>query len=202
MSVTIRMATGADAARCAGIYRPFVDATAISFETEAPDESEMRRRIIETRRVYPWLVCEHRGVVVGYAYAGSHKARAAYRWSVDVSVYVDIAFQRHGIGRGLYTSLIRLLVAQGFVNAYAGITLPNAASTALHESVGFRRVGVYHNVGYKLGAWHDVGWWELGLQPHRVPVSEPLDVRVVAQDPASAALVSAGLPLIHLGNAR
>ncbi len=202
MSVTIRMASSADGARCAEIYRPAVEATAISFETEAPDEVEMCRRIADTCRVHPWLVCEHRGTVIGYAYACSHRTRAAYRWSVDVSVYVDAAFQRLGVGRGLYTSLLRLLVAQGFVNAYAGITLPNPASIALHESVGFRPVGVYHSVGFKLGVWHDVGWWELALQPHRTDVPEPVPLPLVQQGAAYAACISAGLPLIHLEDAR
>jgi phosphinothricin acetyltransferase len=134
----------------------------------------MERRIASTLRGWPWLVCEYEGRVAGYAYATSHRVRAAYQWAVDTSVYVDPAFHRRSIGSALYTSLFRILVAQGYFNAYAGITLPNPASVALHEAVGFRLVGVYHKVGYKLGAWHDVGWWQLALQPHRASPPPPL----------------------------
>ena len=99
--------------------------------------------------------------MLGYAYASRHRERAAYQWSVDVSVYVRADAHRRGIGRALYTALLRIVTAQGFYGAYAGITLPNASSVGLHEAMGFRAVGVYRAVGYKLGAWHDVGWWDL-----------------------------------------
>ncbi len=162
----IRLVTEADAAAVAAIYRPIVESTTISFETEAPDEAETRRRIAETLTAYPWLVCERDGRIAGYAYATKHRVRSAYRWSVDTSVYVDPKFQRQGIGQRLYRSLFAILTAQGFFNAYAGIALPNPASVALHERVGFRPIGVYKNVGYKLGAWRDVGWWQLALNDY------------------------------------
>jgi phosphinothricin acetyltransferase len=166
----IRLAAEADAAAVAAIYRPIVEKTTISFETEAPDEGDMRRRINETLIAYPWLVCERDGHLAGYAYATKHRVRSAYQWSVDTSVYVDPDFQRRGIGQALYRSLFAILTAQGFFNAYAGIALPNPASVALHERVGFRPIGVYKNVGYKLGAWRDVGWWQLTLnEPTREP---------------------------------
>src|SRR5688572_19253366 len=154
MGSSIRLAVAGDAAAVAAVYRPFVASTPISFEIEPPDEGEMRRRIQETLKAYPWLVSESDGVVVGYAYATTHRVRAAYRWSVDAAVYVDAAHHRRGIGRGLYASLFAILARQGFVNAYAGITLPNAASVGLHEAAGFEAVGIYRQVGYKLGAWH------------------------------------------------
>ena len=176
---TIRLATAADAAAIADIYRPIVESTPISFETEPPDEDEMRRRLGETLPVFPWLVCDIDGQVAGYAYASRHRVRAAYQWSVDASVYVDASRRRAGVGRGLYASLFGILAAQGFFNAYAGITLPNPASVALHERMGFRPVGVYRNVGYKLGAWHDVGWWHLALREPGEPVSPPLDLASV-----------------------
>jgi phosphinothricin acetyltransferase len=170
MTESVRLALPADAAAVAAIYRPIVEATTISFETEAPDEGEMRRRIIETLAAYPWLVCERDGQLAGYAYATAHRVRGAYRWSVDTSVYVHPDFQRRGIGQGLYRSLFAILTAQGFFNAFAGISLPNAASVALHERAGFKPIGVYRNVGYKLGAWRDVGWWQLTLnEPDRQP---------------------------------
>ena len=135
--------------------------------------------------------------MVGYAYASRHRARAAYDWSVDASVYVHPDFQRRGIGRGLYVSLIRILRAQGFFNAYAGVTLPNAGSVGLHESIGFQAVGVYRNVGYKQGAWHDVGWWELALQPLVAEPPPPLSLADVQKDPSWAGMLAAGLASIR-----
>jgi L-amino acid N-acyltransferase YncA len=164
MASSIRLASEDDAGAIAAIYRPYVEATPISFETVPPDEPEMRRRIAETLVQYPWLVYEAGGHVAGFAYAAKHRVRAAYQWSVDTAVYVDGTRHRSGIGRSLYASLFPILSAQGFFNAYAGITLPNAGSVGLHESVGFTPVGVYREVGYKLGAWHDVGWWQLTLR--------------------------------------
>ena len=174
MSVTIRLATVSDASRIAEIYRPFVKRTPITFEEAVPPAAEMAQRLQETLRRYPWLVCEHGGWVVGYAYATQHRTRASYRWSVDTAVYVDESFHRRRVGHTLYTALFRMLVKQGYVNAFAGITLPNAGSVALHEAMGFQRFGIYRHAGFKLGAWHDVGWWQLELQaPHATP-SEPI----------------------------
>jgi L-amino acid N-acyltransferase YncA len=159
----IRLATVNDAPAIAAIYRPIVESTPISFETVAPDADEMRRRIQEVLGSHVWLVCEREGAVAGYAYASTHRARAAYQWSVDTSVYVDDAFRRRGIGHALYLSLFAVLTVQGYANAFAGITLPSAASVGLHERAGFTPLGVYRRVGYKLGAWHDVGWWQRSL---------------------------------------
>jgi len=168
-----RPATERDAAAVAAIYRPYVESTPITFEIDPPSESDMRQRIAETTLSYPWLVYESDGRVIGYAYGSAHRSRAAYRWSVDTAIYVDAAHQRRGVGRELYAALFPRLVARGYFNAYAGITLPNPASVGLHEAVGFRPVGVYRNVGYKMGAWHDVGWWELTLQAHTPAPDEP-----------------------------
>ena len=169
----IRFTVEADAAAIAEIYRPIVESTAISFETVPPDREEMTRRITETTREYPWLVCEIGERLAGYAYATRHRVRSAYRWSVDTSVYVNAAFRQSGVGRGLYESLLGILEAQGYVNAYAGIALPNAASIGLHEAVGFRKIGVYQRVGYKFGEWRDVGWWQLELRAHEQSPAEP-----------------------------
>jgi L-amino acid N-acyltransferase YncA len=199
MTVRIRLVAPQDASAIAGIYRPIVESTPISFETEAPDEAEMRGRIEQTLRTYPWLVCEQDGCIAGYAYASRHHDRAAYQWSVDSSVYVQAGRRHSGVGRGLYTSLFRLLAAQGYFNVYAGITLPNPASVGLHESVGFERVGVYRSVGYKTGAWHDVGWWQLSLRSHD---SSPPPVRTLAetrQDSAWTSMLAAGQPLVSRG---
>ena len=163
-NTTIRPVEQRDAEAIAAIYAPHVTDGVASFEMEPPDADEFRRRITATTATHPWLVCERGGEVAGYVYATTHNPRAAYQWSTNVTVYIDPRQHRHGIGRALYTSLFELLKLQGFYNAYGGITLPNAGSVGLHESMGFRLVGIYEQVGYKFGVWHDVGWWSLELQ--------------------------------------
>jgi L-amino acid N-acyltransferase YncA len=196
----IRLATEHDAEQIAALYAPNVTDTVISFEFEPPSADEMRRRIEVTLQRYPWLVCErHDGWVLGYAYAGAHGSRAAYQWSVDVSVYVHEDARRMGVGRALYTSLVAALDLQGFYNAYAGATLPNPASVGLHESVGFRRVGVYRGVGYKLGAWHDVVWWHLPLRERVADPDPPADLPSVLESEEWDAAMTKGLPLLRDG---
>lgn len=173
MSARIRLADPADAAACQAIYAPIVRDTIISFELEPPTVDEMAARIRTTLPTHPWLVCETAGVLSGYAYAGPHRTRAAYGWAADVSVYVDGARRRSGVGRALYAALLDVLPLQNVHAAFAGITLPNPASVGLHEALGFTPVGVYHRVGWKLGAWHDVGWWERELRP-RTAAPEPV----------------------------
>jgi len=176
----IRLADpAADAIRLAKIYRPVVEETATSFEEQAPDAAEMERRVRATLPTHPWLVAvegdEER--VVGYAYAGPVRSRPAYRWSVEVSVYVEAGARRRGVGRRLCGALLGVLETQGFCRAYAGITLPNPPSVALHEALGFRPVGTYRRVGFKHGAWHDVGWWQRSL----AEADEPAEPRSVAE---------------------
>jgi phosphinothricin acetyltransferase len=162
--VTVRTADPArDAAACVAIYAPHVETGATSFEEEPPGSVEFAERIGATAATYPWLVAEREGEVVGYAYACPHRSRPAYRWAVEVSVYVAADQSRRGCGRALYTALIERLRGQGFQVACAGITLPNEASIALHERMGFVPVGVYRRIGWKDGAWRDVGWWQLEL---------------------------------------
>jgi L-amino acid N-acyltransferase YncA len=153
-----------DGAACAAIYAPAVLDGVASFEEVAPTAAEMTNRILTTSAGWPWLVCELDGGVVGYAYGSAHRARSAYRWSTDVTVYVDTAHHRRGIGRALYEPLLALLGDQGFHTACAGIALPNPGSLALHESLGFTPVGVYREIGFKLGRWCDVGWWQRALR--------------------------------------
>lgn len=160
MPSTIRVATPTDGATAAAIYAPIVRDTAISFEVDPPDAAEMARRIEATSRRYPWLVADRDGETLGYVYAGPHRERAAYGWSVETTVYVHEDARGRGVGRALYRSLLALLELQGAHSAYAGITLPNEASVGLHEALGFALVGIYREVGWKLGAWHDVGWWQ------------------------------------------
>lgn len=154
-----------DAAACAAIYAAHVEGSPVSFEEDPPDAVEIARRIERTVATHPWLVAERDGEVVGYAYACPHRARAAYRWAADISVYVAAGQRRRNFGRALYTELLRRLSQQRFQIACAGITLPNEASVALHESLGFVAVGVYRRIGWKAGDWRDVGWWQLELEP-------------------------------------
>lgn len=164
--MTLRVASAADAAALAAIYAPVVAHTAISFETEPPDAAEMRARVEKTAQAgLPWLVAEDAaGSVCGYAYAGRHRERAAYQWSVDTTVYVREDRRGQGVGRALYGRLLPLLAELGYGQAFAGIALPNAGSVGLHEAVGFEAIGVYRRVGFKLGAWRDVGWWQRELR--------------------------------------
>jgi phosphinothricin acetyltransferase len=168
----IRPATPADAAAIAAIYAPYVLNSPASFEIAPPDEDEMRGRIERVTEFYPWLVAEGPDGMEGYAYASRHRERTAYQWSVDVSAYVAPNRHRRGLGRRLYTVLLDVLSRQGFANAFAGITMPNAASVGLHQAMGFELVGVYRQVGYKLGSWHDTSWWQLSLnQNHTEPAA-------------------------------
>ena len=178
MSFTVRPARDSDAAACLEIYAPFVRETAVSFEARVPSLEIYRGRILETLHRTPWLVGEAEGGVAGFAYATPHRERAAYQWSVEVTLYLAPQFQRQGLGRRLYAPLFHCLSAQGFYNAYAVITLPNPVSVALHEKLGFRPVGVFGKAGFKLGRWHDVGWWELRLQE---PPTDPKPPRPLAE---------------------
>ena len=198
MPPVIRLATDNDAEQIQAIYSPVVSDTAISFELEPPRVPEMRQRIMKTLTRLPWLVCEQDGEIRGYAYASLHRTRAAYQWSIDVSVYVHEIARRTGVGRAVYGSLCKLLAMQGFYNAYAGITLPNPASVGFHESMGFQPVGVYRAVGYKLGKWHDVGWWQLVLREHLLPPEPTVALGDVRGSAAWDLALARGAPLVRL----
>jgi L-amino acid N-acyltransferase YncA len=185
----MRMARAADAPAIAAIYAPIVEGTIISFEEVAPSADEMRSRIEAIAGTYPWLVAERAGGVLGYAYASLHNERAGYRWSVNVSAYVDAAARRQRVASSLYRALFRVLEAQGFHRAFAGITLPNDASVGLHRSLGFELVGVYPEVGFKLGAWHDTSWWHRSVGTSKIAAEEP----VASYRLAPAVLVAAGI---------
>jgi phosphinothricin acetyltransferase len=154
-----------DADACAAIYAPHVEGTPVSFEERAPDAAEMAVRIERYGASHAWLVAERDGRVVGYAYATAFNERPAYRWSAGVSVYVATEAQGSGVGRALYEALFARLRERGIRTACAGITLPNEASVSLHESLGFEQVGLNRRIGWKLGAWRDVGWFQLELEP-------------------------------------
>ncbi|MGN6170008.1 MAG: GNAT family N-acetyltransferase, partial [Solirubrobacteraceae bacterium] len=188
-AMTVRDADPArDATGCAAIYGPFVSETAISFEERIPTAADFAARIHRIQQTHPWLVAEQDTRVVGFAYGCPHRERAAYRFAAEVSVYIDPVFHHRGIGRGLYSALLGLLREQGLWIACAGIGLPNEASVALHESLGFVPVGVYRKIGYKFGQWWDVGWWQLALrEPGEGPPPEPgRPVRVDRSRPPEA----------------
>jgi len=189
----IRLAGEGDAGEISAIYAPAVRGSIISFETEPPTEDEMRQRVVTTLERLPWLVYERGGRVSGYAYAAGHRSRAAYQWCVDVSAYVHEDERHKGVGRALYRSLISVLALQGFYNAYAGISLPNPASVGLHEAVGFRPVGVYSETGYKLGAWHDVGWWQLSIREREAAPDPPAILPATVEYEGWEAALASGL---------
>ena len=166
----VRPAAAADAPAIAAVYAPYVNDSAASFEVDPPSAAEVAQRMASG---LPWYVAETADGVAGFAYASPHRARAAYRWAVDVSVYVSGAATGRGIGRSLYDRLLPVLRDLGHVRAHAGITLPNPASVGLHERYGFAHVGTYADVGFKLGRWHDVGWWSLALREAPAEAAEP-----------------------------
>lgn len=158
--ITLRSATIADAPSIHQIYAPIVEHTTISFEEILPSADEIATRIENSLPTYPYLVAERQQKVVGFAYAGQHRTRSAYRFSVDVSVYTADTARRSGVGKALYYELFAALAERGFHAAFAGIALPNPASLALHQALGFEPVGIYRQVGFKFGQWHNVSWWQ------------------------------------------
>lgn len=169
----IRDARPEDAAALLAIYRPYVEQTPVTFEVTCPSVTTFGQRIRGLSERFPWLVAEEERGVLGYAYASSHRERLAYQWTVEVSVYTAEHARRRGVGRALYKTLFALLKRQGFVNAYAGISVPNDESVDFHEALGFERFALYEQVGYKLGAWRDVGWWRLALNRPEPDPDEP-----------------------------
>jgi L-amino acid N-acyltransferase YncA len=170
---TVRDASEDDAPACAAIYAPYVRETAVSFEEEPPTSAQMAERIEASSRMHAWLVLENEGRVIGYAYGGPHQTRAAYRFSCEVSVYVEQGRRRTGSGRALYETLFERLTARGYRMLVAGMTLPNEASAALHRAMGFELIGVYRRIGWKLGEWHDVAWMQRTLGVEHDPPLEP-----------------------------
>lgn len=196
MQRTIRLATTADAAQCAAIYAPHVRDSVVSFEYDVPTAQDLEARIRRTLERLPWLVCADGDEILGYAYAAPHQERAAFRWSVNVSVYVRDGHLRQGIGHALYTSLFSCLRTLGYHNAYAAIALPNAPSVGLHLASGFRHLGTFDNVGYKFGQWHAVGWWGLALQPP-APPAEPTAPPAAAGTSAWREAVASGVAVLR-----
>jgi L-amino acid N-acyltransferase YncA len=163
-AITIRQARESDAVHLLAIYAPFIEHSAVSFETVLPSVDEFAARVAKSLKGWQYLVAESGGQVVGYAYGSMHRERAAYRFSAEVSAYIDPGHHRQGIGRALYLQLFDDLAARGYCTAFAGITLPNDASVGLHKSVGFEDIGTFRRIGWKFGQWHDVGWFQRTLR--------------------------------------
>jgi len=168
----IRDASAGDAEACAAIYAPYVTDTAITFELDPPSVAQLAERIAAAARTHAWLVLEEDGRVIGYAYGHSFHARAAYRWSCEVSVYLELGRRRTGAGRALYGALFPRLADRGYRTLIAGMTLPNDASVGLHRAMGFEPVGTYRQIGWKHGAWHDVAWTQRAIAPGQDPPTE------------------------------
>jgi L-amino acid N-acyltransferase YncA len=172
----VRPGSPADARACLVIYQPYVEDTAVTFETEVPGVDEMAARIAAARETHEWLVVEHDHQVIGYAYAHAFNPRAAYRWSAETSIYIAAGHHRAGNGRELYAHLLRRLTERGYRRAFAGITQPNETSNAFHRSFGFRRAGLFRRVGWKNGGWHDVAWMQLDLLGAAEPNGQPTQI--------------------------
>lgn len=195
----IRLATQDDSGSILQIYEPYIINTVITFECKVPTITEFRERMANIQSYYPWLICEVNNHIVGYAYASRFREKEAYKWSVDFSVYIIPEYHRRNIGKALYFALSKLLKLQGFYNAYAGVTLPNIKSESLHESFGFKAIGVYHNVGYKFGSWHDVKWYELKIQEHiQLPV-KPKSIDEISNANKFKAIIEKAEQMIKIG---
>lgn len=197
MNAVIRLASAADAAAIHQIYLPIVRDTHISFEQIAPTTGEIATRIEKTLSQYPWLVCELDGRLAGYSYASAFRARAAYQWTAETTVYIHPEFQRRGVARALYSSLMAILREQGYCSAIGVIALPNEGSIRAHEALGFRKVGILKNVGYKAGAWRDSGWWQLELRHAPSQPQSPRPVSELADQDNFPALLRTGLARIR-----
>lgn len=193
MTVRLRLATPADGPAVAALYAPYVRDTCITFEYEEPDGAELGRRIETVLKLAPWLLAVEDGPqgerLLGYAYAGTWRARVAYRWVAEMAIYVDRRQHRRGIGRALYGALLDLLRLQGFCRAIGGITIPNPESVVLHEKLGFRCAGNFPKCGFKHGTWWDVGFWDLELRPHPPQPQETLGVAALFARPEVAVIL-------------
>lgn len=185
MNMHCRPAVPADASRLVEIYAPYVANTAISFAVQPPVEEEFLAKLASP---YPFLVCQEQGRVVGYAYAGPYRSREAYRWDVELSIYVEAAAVGRGVGKRLLGGLLALLKAQGYQNVYSCITLPNPGSIGLHRSFGFQQIALFENAGYKLGAWRSVVWLHLPIGDCPVPPREPMPFQSLTKETVSACL--------------
>jgi phosphinothricin acetyltransferase len=189
-NMIIRLARPADAAGILDIYTPYINNTSLTFETEPPSLAEFEERIRSYLINWPWLVCEEQGRITGYAYGSKYRERTAYQWCVECSVYVHDEYMRKGVGKALYSRMFELLKMQGYRNVYAVINLPNDSSVRFHESLGFRWFATFEKVGYKLGNWKNVGWWQLTINEYSSEPPPP--VKFSDMDPRELDRILAG----------
>ncbi len=171
-NITIRFADENDAKEILAIYTPYVKDTTITFECIVPTLEEFKARINKISSIYPYLVCLIDNKIIGYAYASRQRERDAYQWNAELSIYLDNKYLNLGIGTLLYKALLEILKLQNIYNVYGVITTPNPKSEKLHEKLGFTKLGVFHNTGYKFKAWHNVSWFEKALSEYIVPPAE------------------------------
>ena len=170
----IRLANKNDASAILDIYKPYIEDTSFTFETEIPALVDFQKRIDDYLENWPWLVCEDHGKITGYAYGTKHRERKGYQWCVESSIYIHDDYLQRGIGKALYEALLEILKQQGYRNVYAVINLPNDRSVKFHEKCGFTFFSLYPNVGYKLGEWKNVGWWQKKLNEYNSEPAPPL----------------------------
>jgi phosphinothricin acetyltransferase len=194
----IRFAIESDSASILQIYAPYITDSVITFEYEVPTITKLNEKMANIQKKYPWLVCEINGNIVGYAYASCFREREAYKWSVDFSVYINPQYHRKNIGKALYFALFELLKLQGCYNAYAGVTLPNIKSEGLHESFGFKAIGIYENVGYKFGSWHDVKWYGLKINEHDQAPVKPKSINEISNTNESKTIIEKAEQMIKI----
>ena len=191
MAGNIRLATKDDAAGMLKIYAPFILNSGITQETEVPSVEDFQQRVISNLEERPWLVCEINNEIAGYAYAGKHRDRKGYQWCTESSVYISEKYFSAGVGKALYAALFDILKVQGFVNAYAVITLPNGRSIGFHKKFGFEYLTTYEKIGYKLGQWHDVGWMEYEINAHKEDPEDPIKFKNIDKSMIESILTKA-----------
>lgn len=177
----IRLITTGDAEAARNIYAPYVLHTGISFEYEVPTVEEFTYKIEKITAQYPWLVCECDGEIVGYAYGSTHRDRKGYQWSPEVTIYMNEQSHRKGIGRALYSTLFDILRMQGYYNLFAGVLVTNEKSVAFHRAMGFEDIGLFKNIGYKLGEWHTNLWLQYSLQEPKLNPHTPIGIGEIVQ---------------------
>ncbi|TWJ00699.1 phosphinothricin acetyltransferase [Mucilaginibacter frigoritolerans] len=196
---SIRLIKPEDTQGVLAIYAPYITDAVISFEYEVPLVSEFAERISTISKEYPWLVCEYNNEIIGYVYSSKHRARTAYQWSAECTVYLSEGFHRLGLARILYKALFDILKLQNIINIYAGITVPNIKSEEFHKSMGFYLIGTYKNVGYKFNKWHDVAWFQLDLGEHAINPPDPKNITEISDSVEVTAIIQkANKSLSHI----
>jgi len=176
---TIRLANSNDSAGILEIYAPFILNSTTTFEVDIPSTDEIANRINKYLEKGPWLVSVHNGLITGYAYASEHRSRAAYQWSIELSVYIHPDHQGNKLATRLYQCALEILHRQGYCNIYAGITQPNEPSDAFHRSMGFELIGTYNKIGYKQGKWCDVKWYQRSLNKFNLAPKPIIDLKTL-----------------------